>query len=60
MKGFSNPFRVEYAVVNLDTLEGFDAATRSPRRRSARKGLVAKHGLVKVLGRGELTRAARR
>ena len=26
-KGFKNPFRVEYAVVNLDTLEAFDAGT---------------------------------
>ena len=26
-KGFTNPFRVEYHVVNLDTLEAFDAGT---------------------------------
>ena len=26
-KGFNNPFRVEYHVVNLDTLDGFDAGT---------------------------------
>src|SRR5213083_914987 len=26
-KGFRNPFRVEYAVVNLSTLELFDAGT---------------------------------
>ena len=26
-KGFRNPFRVEYHVVNLDTLEGFDAGS---------------------------------
>ena len=31
-RGFHNPFRVEYAVVNLDTLaEGFDAGRRSRR-----------------------------
>src|SRR5450432_3211486 len=30
-KGFRNPFRVEYAVVNLQTLEAFDAgATVDP------------------------------
>jgi large subunit ribosomal protein L15 len=55
-KGFRNPFRVEYAVVNLDTLEGFDAgATVDPDSLRA-KGLVAKQGLVKVLARGELTK----
>ena len=26
-KGFKNPFRVEYVVVNLDTLADFDAGT---------------------------------
>jgi large subunit ribosomal protein L15 len=55
-KGFRNPFRVEYAVVNLDTLEDFDAgATVDPEALRA-KGLVAKRGLVKVLGRGSLTK----
>ena len=56
-KGFKNPFRVEYTVVNLDTLEGFAGDEVSPEGlREA--GLVHK-GLVKVLGRGELTRALR-
>ena len=56
LKGFKNPFRVEYTVVNLDTLEAFDSAVVSPDTlRTA--GLVHKHGLVKVLGRGELSRA---
>ncbi len=55
LKGFKNPFRVEYNVINLDTLEGFERAEVTPETlRSA--GLVHKHGLVKVLGRGELTR----
>jgi large subunit ribosomal protein L15 len=56
-KGFRNPFRVEYAVVNLDTLEDFDAgATVDPDSLRA-KGLVAKQGLVKVLARGTLTKS---
>jgi large subunit ribosomal protein L15 len=56
LKGFKNPFRVEYGVINLDTLEGFEGDVVSPETlRDA--GLVHKHGLVKVLGRGELTRA---
>lgn len=55
LKGFKNPFRVEYNVINLDTLESFDGDTVSPETLRA-SGLVHKHGLVKVLGRGELTR----
>ena len=55
-KGFNNPFRVEYHVVNLDTIEAFDGNEVNPQSLRT-KGLVHKHGLVKVLGRGELTRA---
>lgn len=58
LKGFRNPFRVEYAVVNLDTLEQFEGDVVNPET-LREKGLVHKHGLVKVLGRGELTRALR-
>ena len=55
LKGFKNPFRVEYNVINLDTLQDFDGDTVSPETLRA-VGLVHKHGLVKVLGRGELSR----
>ncbi|HLI02286.1 MAG TPA: 50S ribosomal protein L15 [Acidimicrobiales bacterium] len=55
LKGFNNPFRVEYIVVNLDTLEGFPGDEVSPDSLRA-AGLAHKHGLIKVLGRGELTR----
>jgi large subunit ribosomal protein L15 len=55
LKGFKNPFRVEYAVVNLDALETFEGTDVNPDTLRA-KGLVHKHGLVKVLGRGQLTR----
>ena len=58
LKGFKNPFRVEYAVVNLDTLERFEGEEVDPDILRAR-GLVAKQGMVKVLGRGELHRAVR-
>ena len=58
LKGFTNPFRVEYAVVNLDALEAFDGDEITPDTLRAR-GLVHKQGLVKVLGRGELTRSVR-
>lgn len=55
LKCFKNPFRVEYNVINLDTLEAFEGDVVSPETLRA-KGLVHKHGLIKVLGRGELTR----
>jgi large subunit ribosomal protein L15 len=55
LKGFHNPFRVEYAVINLDGLEAFSGDVVTPDTLRA-AGLVHKHGLVKVLGRGELTR----
>ena len=54
-RGFTNPFRVEYGVINLDTLEEADGTDITPESLRAH-GLVHKHGLVKVLGRGELTR----
>lgn len=55
-KGFRNPFRVEYNPVNLDVLETFEAdSTVGPEELRAR-GLTPKRGLVKVLGRGELTK----
>jgi large subunit ribosomal protein L15 len=56
-KGFKNPFRVEYAVVNLEVLDGFDADTEVDPGTLRSRGLVAKQGLVKVLGRGQLTKA---
>lgn len=58
LKGFTNPFRVEYTVVNLDALEGFEGDDVNPDTLRA-AGLVHKSGLVKVLGRGELRRALR-
>src|SRR5947209_3465013 len=58
LKGFKNPFRVEYVVVNLDALATFEGDEVSPETLRA-AGLVHKHGLVKVLGRGQLDRALR-
>jgi large subunit ribosomal protein L15 len=56
LKGFKNPFRVEYAVVNLDTLDSMEGDEITPDTLRAR-GLVRKQGLVKVLGRGRIGRA---
>ena len=56
LKGFKNPFRVEYQAVNLDAIEASDLDQISPETLHAH-GLVGKKSLVKVLGRGEVTRA---
>ncbi len=56
LKGFNNPFRVEYQAVNLDTLEATGLDQVSPESLHA-KGLVSKGSFVKVLGRGQVTRA---
>jgi large subunit ribosomal protein L15 len=56
-KGFRNPFRVEYAIVNLDTLERLDVGNEIDPGILRAHGVVAKRGLVKILGRGELSRA---
>ncbi|WP_069814519.1 50S ribosomal protein L15 [Streptomyces sp. TP-A0874] len=56
LKGFKNPFRTEYQVVNLDKLaalypEGGEVTVAD----LVAKGAVRKNELVKVLGQGELT-----
>ena len=57
-RGFHNPFRVEYAVVNLDTLaESFEAGTVVTPELLREKGLVhGKRAPIKVLGRGDLAK----
>ena len=55
LRGFNNPFRVEYQAINLDTIDGSDLDEVTPESLHA-KGLTHKGALVKVLGRGELTR----
>ena len=56
LKGFNNPFRVEYQAINLDTIEGAELDEITPDVLFD-KGLTHKGALVKVLGRGELTRS---
>jgi large subunit ribosomal protein L15 len=51
LKGFNNPFRVEYVAINVDALDAVGESTIDPGVLRS-KGLVAKKGLVKVLGRG--------
>jgi large subunit ribosomal protein L15 len=58
-RGFHNPFRVEYEVVNLDTLaQRFDAGTVVTPQLLLENRLVSGGArLVKVLGRGEVGKA---
>lgn len=57
-RGFTNVFRTEYIVVNLDTLAEFFEAGASVTPESLREsGLVSQAtGMVKVLGRGEIAK----
>jgi large subunit ribosomal protein L15 len=56
LKGFTNPFRVEYQVVNVATInalfpEGGDISVAD----LVQAGAVRKGELVKVLGQGDIT-----
>ncbi|MFD5539130.1 50S ribosomal protein L15 [Streptomyces sp. NPDC127079] len=56
LKGFKNPFKTEYQVVNLDKLaslypEGGEVTVEG----LVAKGAVRKNALVKVLGQGEVS-----
>ncbi|MDI6823778.1 MAG: 50S ribosomal protein L15 [Bacillota bacterium] len=55
-RGFTNPFRREYAIVNLDQLNRFADDTVVTEELLREEGLVKKNLPVKVLGRGELER----
>lgn len=54
-RGFTNPFRVEYQAVNLDTIDqcGLDVVDPAA---LLERGLVGKGSLVKVLARGTVSR----
>jgi large subunit ribosomal protein L15 len=55
LKGFTNPFRTEYQVVNLDKLAAlFPAGGEVDPDVLAERGAVRKGQLVKVLGTGEI------
>ena len=58
LRGFKNPFRVEYQVVNLNELErlfpeGGDVTVEA----LVEKGAVRPRRLVKILGDGDVTKA---
>jgi large subunit ribosomal protein L15 len=58
LKGFTNPGRVEWAVVNVSRLsEIFDRGTEITPELLRERGMVRKGAPVKVLGAGELDKA---
>ena len=57
-RGFTNPFRKEYEVVNLDLLaDRFDAGVEVTPELMRERGLVGRSGQIKVLARGDITKA---
>ena len=56
LKGFKNPNKEYYALVNVEKLNSFrKGSTVGPEELRA-KGFVKKRGRVKVLGEGEITK----
>ena len=58
-RGFHNPFRVEYRVVNLDVIaERFDAGAEVTPEMLREAGLIkGGRGPIKVLARGDIAKA---
>ncbi len=56
LPGFTNPFRVEYEAVNLDTISELGVAEVTPEV-LVEAGKVSKKALIKVLGRGDISSA---
>ncbi|MDK1010642.1 MAG: 50S ribosomal protein L15 [Actinomycetota bacterium] len=54
LKGFKNPNRVEYTVVNVERLSKFTDGTTVTPGDLRDAGLVKQRGRVKVLGQGDL------
>lgn len=55
--GFKNPFRVEYEVVNLSTLDAkFEAGATVDEESLRKAGLLSSKKKIKILGNGELTK----
>jgi large subunit ribosomal protein L15 len=56
-RGFTNIFKTEYEVVNLDRLGTLDATEITPEVLRKAGIVTSKNTLVKVLGQGELSKA---
>jgi large subunit ribosomal protein L15 len=58
LRGFKNPFRIDYTPVNLGALDAIEGDTADLAAIVA-GGLARKGALVKILGGGEISRALR-
>ena len=56
-RGFNNPFRKEYEIVNVDSLNKFEAGAEVTPAALKEAGMVSKAKLVKILGVGELNKS---
>lgn len=57
-RGFTNPFRKIYQIVNVGTLNRFEPGSVVDRKALQKAGLIKKRNVpVKILGEGELKRA---
>lgn len=57
LKGFTNPNKETYAIVNLSSLAEFDAGTEVTPETLRERGLIRHRGQVKVLAEGDLDKA---
>jgi len=57
LKGFRNPNRDEFTVINVERLAEFDAGSTVTPDDLRGKGLVKHRGRIKVLGEGDIDRA---
>lgn len=56
LRGFNNPNKEEFAIVNLGTLNEFRAGSEVTPEKLREQGLIRHKGRVKVLAEGELTK----
>ncbi len=54
--GFKNPFKKEYSIVNVERLEAFENNSIVDPEVLAKAGVVKKNSLVKILGKGEISK----
>lgn len=57
LKGFKNPNKEQFAIVNLASLDVFETGSEVTPDTLRQRGLIRHRGLVKVLAEGDLDRA---
>jgi large subunit ribosomal protein L15 len=57
LRGFTNPNKEEFAIVNVSALDQFDAGSEVTPASLRQAGLIRHKGQVKVLAEGELDKA---